>query len=98
MTDFNQSITLILDDIKDLLVKKNSMYGNSALEPLRIFSKSSSKEQLFVRIDDKLSRISTLYIKLGDTFDPIQKIVLENSIKDTIKDLIGYLTILMIQN
>jgi hypothetical protein len=43
MTDFNKEITLILDDIKDLLIKKNSMYGNSALQTLRIFSKSSTK-------------------------------------------------------
>jgi hypothetical protein len=97
MTDFNKEITLILDDIKDLLIKKNSMYGNSALQPLRIFSKASTKEQLFVRIDDKLSRINTLYLKLNNTFEPNDKKALENSIRDTIKDLIGYLTILIIE-
>ena len=44
--------------IRDLLLEKNRSYGNSALKPLRIFSRSSSLEQLRVRIDDKLSRIA----------------------------------------
>lgn len=46
------------DYIKNLLLEKNESYGDSALKPLRIFSRSSSLEQLRVRIDDKLSRIS----------------------------------------
>lgn len=45
------------DSIKALLLAKNKAYGNSALDPLRIFSKSNTVEQLNVRIDDKLSRL-----------------------------------------
>ena len=45
------------DAIKEFLLAKNKNYGNSALEPQRIFSKASSEEQLLVRMDDKLSRI-----------------------------------------
>lgn len=45
------------DDIKRLLLDKNRKYGNSAINPLRIFSKSSPIEQINVRIDDKISRI-----------------------------------------
>jgi len=41
-----------------MLISKNKKYGNSALEPKRIFSKASAEEQLLVRIDDKLSRMS----------------------------------------
>lgn len=71
------------DSIKELLLTKNARYGNSALEPRRIFSKQSNVEQIKVRIDDKLSRIQTL--------DPE-----EPSYFDTIKDLIGYLILFRI--
>ena len=45
------------DKLKNLLFEKNRKYGDSALNPLRCFSKASPIEQLKVRIDDKLSRI-----------------------------------------
>jgi hypothetical protein len=45
------------DEVKNLLLEKNRKYGNSALEPCRIFSKADSIEQINVRIDDKLNRI-----------------------------------------
>ena len=44
------------DELKDLLLSKNAAYGNSALNPLRIFSKVDPIEGINVRIDDKLSR------------------------------------------
>lgn len=68
-------------EIAKLLIDKNKKYGNSALEPKRIFSSASSVEQLLVRIDDKLSRISNQNI----TDD-----------EDVISDLIGYLILLKI--
>lgn len=43
--------------IADMLLDKNRKYGNSALEPQRVFSQASPEEQILVRIDDKLSRI-----------------------------------------
>lgn len=45
------------DAIKEMLLEKNRKYGNSALEPKRIFSRASPLEQINVRIDDKLSRL-----------------------------------------
>ena len=51
------AIACVCDEIKELLLLKNANYGNSALDPVRVFSQTSAKEQLFVRIDDKLSRI-----------------------------------------
>lgn len=42
----------------ELLLRKNAAYGNSAFEPLRVFSKADAIEQINVRIDDKLSRIA----------------------------------------
>lgn len=62
--------------IANLLVKKNAAYGNSALDPVRIFSRAPAREQLLVRIDDKLSRIAR---------------GMEVPNEDTVDDLIGYL-------
>lgn len=52
-----QFIAETCDEVKNLLLEKNRKYGNSALEPCRIFSKADSIEQINVRIDDKLNRI-----------------------------------------
>ena len=45
-------------ELAELLVRKNRAYGNSALEPVRIFSRAPTDEQIRVRIDDKLSRLA----------------------------------------
>ena len=70
------------DQICTMLLEKNVKYGNSALEPVRVFSKASTTEQLLVRIDDKLSRIKTTGLEAPD--------------EDTLNDLIGYLILLKI--
>lgn len=70
------------DAVKELLLQKNKEYGNSALVPKRIFSKSSPIEQIKVRIDDKLSRLAC------DEKKEIKE--------DTTKDLIGYLILLRV--
>ncbi len=68
-------------EIAHVLIKKNIAYGNSALEPVRIFSRADAREQLHVRIDDKLSRIMKGTSYVGD---------------NDIDDLIGYLVLLKI--
>ena len=70
------------DSIKKLLLDKNLKYGNSAIEPLRIFSKGSAVEGLFVRCDDKLSRIRTTGLSEAG--------------EDQVVDLIGYLVLISI--
>ena len=82
--EFNIQVSNVLIEIKDLLIAKNQKYGNSALEPLGVFSKLDSKEGLLVRIDDKLKRI-----KNGS---------LEKDDEDVVNDLIGYLILLKISN
>jgi hypothetical protein len=79
---FAVQVTQALDEIRDLLISKNLKYGNSALEPLGLFSQLSAKEGLLVRIDDKLKRI-----KNGS---------LERDDEDVVNDLIGYLILLKI--
>ena len=76
-------IAEICNDIRDLLLAKNRAYGNSALNPIRIFSKADAKEQILVRIDDKLNRI-----KQGND-------ILDKD-EDVIQDLIGYLILLKV--
>lgn len=78
-----EDIAEICDFVKELLISKNEKYGDSALNPVRIFSSSDGIEQLKVRIDDKLSRISRGAGCLG-------------SDEDVITDLIGYLVLLKI--
>jgi hypothetical protein len=70
------------NEIKQLLLEKNRKYGDSALNPVRIFAKSDATEQLKVRIDDKLNRLKNLQ---------------EDETEDTITDLIGYLILLKIK-
>ncbi len=79
--NFNQDVTEVCAGIANLLIKKNQAYGNSALEPIGIFSRSNAIEQLNVRIDDKINRIAKGSEYPGD---------------DTITDLIGYLILLKI--
>jgi hypothetical protein len=67
--------------IADMLVRKNKRYGDSAMNPVRIFSKASPTEQILVRIDDKLSRLSR-----GNGAE----------VEDTIGDLLGYLVLLRV--
>jgi len=65
-------------EIAQMLIDKNISYGNSALDPIRIFSTSDSVEQLKVRIDDKLNRVKNNQGFAGD---------------NDIDDLIGYLVL-----
>jgi hypothetical protein len=81
-TFFAVQVGQALDEIRDLLIAKNLKYGNSALEPLGVFSKLDAKEGLLVRIDDKLKRIKNGSLDRDD--------------EDVVNDLIGYLILLKI--
>lgn len=50
-------IKQVCDELCALLQKKNAAYGDSALNPIRIFSKLPPEEGIRVRVDDKLSRL-----------------------------------------
>lgn len=81
ITPFDQNVRRILDGVADTVASKNLAYGDSALNPIRVFSKSDRMEQLFVRLDDKLSRVQKGHEYPGD---------------DTIRDIIGYCTLILI--
>lgn len=96
MTKYNIPVDMYLDamaapsgtkivstcfDIAEMLVDKNKSYGDSALDPVRIFSNASPIEQIAIRIDDKLSRVKKGHTFIGD---------------NDLDDLIGYLILLKI--
>jgi len=55
---FEKDLDNILDTLRRMLKRKNEQYGDSALNPIRLFSNASPKEQILVRIDDKISRLA----------------------------------------
>ena len=81
MSTTQNDIVRVCTDISIMLQEKNVAYGDSALDPVRIFSKANAIEQLLVRIDDKLSRFARGMDYPGD---------------NDIDDLIGYLILLKI--
>ena len=78
MTNTQLLIAETCDEIKELLIEKNRKYGDSAVNPIKILSKSSNTEQILVRIDDKLNRIKNMQ---------------SDEDEDVITDLIGYLVL-----
>jgi hypothetical protein len=81
MNEVTQSqcdIASICDQLKELLLEKNRKYGDSALNPVRVFSNASPLEQIRVRLDDKLSRLRNQQ---------------NDEDEDVLTDLIGYLVL-----
>jgi len=76
----------ILDEclsLASMLIEKNIAYGNSALNPVRIFARDlDPKAQILVRLDDKLSRLAR-----GSAAG-----------EDVILDLLGYLILYRISD
>ncbi len=68
--------------LEELLLAKNAKYGNSALEPLNVFSEANAVAGIKMRIDDKLKRIKNAGLC--------------DATEDTLQDLAGYLILLMI--
>jgi hypothetical protein len=80
MTETQAAIVEECRAVERMLVEKNRAYGNSALDPVRVFSRASAVEQIRVRIDDKLSRLAR-----GQAAG-----------EDVVLDLIGYLVLLRV--
>lgn len=78
---FEQEVRAVLDDLAAVLIAKNRKYGDSALNPKRVFSRASAVEQLKVRLDDKISRL------MNQQSDEDEDVEL---------DLMGYLVLLRI--
>jgi len=81
-SDSEYQIKEVTNQLQKLLIKKNRAYGNSALEPLNVFSSQNAVDSLCARLDDKLSRIKNKG--------------LNDKTEDTLFDLAGYLILLII--
>ena len=77
-------IKLKCQEIEDLLIQKNDAYGDSALNPVGIFSSLKASEAIRIRLDDKLKRIAN--------------VGLSDETEDTLLDCAGYMVLLMIAN
>lgn len=78
-------IVKVSDEVKDLLIRKNADYGDS-------FSKQFKKYGIMsalIRIDDKISRLETL--TSGHTAQ------VDESIEDSLLDLVGYATLAVVE-
>lgn len=78
-----KKIKKTMDEIRDFLIEKNEQYGDSVMNPIGIFSDCNTDEALRVRIDDKLNRL----MQGNDSIETDE---------DIVKDLIGYLVLLLI--
>ena len=67
--------------LAEFLIAKNRSYGNSALNPVGIFSKADPVAGLCARIDDKLARVRNAPGAFAE---------------DVVQDLLGYLVLLRI--
>ena len=79
LKDTQERIKKICNEIEKVLLEKNKRYGNSATEPINIFSSADAKFGIRQRLDDKLKRIKTSTKKL------------EELRKNDVFDIIGYL-------
>ena len=76
----SEKIVKVSDGLRDLLLEKNRRYGDSALNPTKVFSKSDAKNGILIRLDDKLTRIKNS----------------TELRKNDVADIMGYLTLLCI--
>ncbi len=76
-----EQIAAEYDRLKKLSLEKNAAYGDSALNPINVFSRLPAAEAIRARLDDKLSRHRNAPGAMGE---------------HEIDDLIGYLVLLNI--
>jgi len=86
--DSLEKIDKVANSFREFLKEKNRRYGNSALEPIKVFTSHVSEKNttavnnFYTRLDDKLSRIKNS----------------EQLRKNDVADLTGYLLLLCVNN
>lgn len=81
-TPTQRKIREITEAMKDLLLYKNQKYGDSAINPEKIFYKGDSTSSILIRLNDKIGRVKA---------NPDDK----PRVND-VCDIIGYCTLLLI--
>ena len=85
------TIESVCDALKEFLLAKNKNYGNSATEPLNIFSNLSNIERMKCRMDEKISRIKNSPCdRVNDYVDLLGYLVLVCKLKgwDSFMDMV----------
>lgn len=85
------TIESVCDGLKEFLLAKNKNYGNSATEPLNIFSDLPNMDRMKCRMDEKLSRIKNSDIdRINDYVDLLGYLVLFCKLKgwDNFEDMV----------
>lgn len=77
-----QKIKDIFSGMTDLLLYKNEKYGDSAINPKKIFYKGDSANSILIRLDDKIGRV------MSNTE--------EKPRVNDVADIIGYCTLLLV--
>lgn len=90
LTTEQELIANTILDIGNLLLKKNTDYGNSALQPPLLLPSLPAEKALLVRLSDKLARLANLM----DKDDSAQ---VEESVDDTLMDMAGYITLILVE-
>ena len=73
VTDAAIAINDTFNSIRDMVLAKNELYGNAALDPYPVFTDMSAADRLRARIDEKISRYQTN--KEGDQESPLVDLV-----------------------
>ena len=81
-TPTQRKIRELTDAMKDLLLYKNNKYGDSAINPKKVFYKGDATNSILIRLDDKLGRVMS-----NPDYRP--------RVND-VCDIIGYCTLLLI--
>ena len=74
--NFDREVDEILNELRDMLLRKHSDYGEENLKVHGLYG-------ILVRMDDKMARLSNL---IGKEHDP----KVDESISDTFRDIAGY--------
>ena len=82
VNETQQKIKDILSGMTDLLLYKNKKYGDSSINPKKIFYKGDSTNSILVRLDDKIGRV------MSNTE--------EKPRVNDVADIIGYCTLLLV--
>lgn len=82
VSETQQKIKDILSGMTDLLLYKNKKYGDSAVNPKKIFYKGDSTNSILIRLDDKIGRV------MSNTE--------EKPRVNDVADIIGYCTLLLV--
>ena len=77
MTESQQKIADVCDEMKNVLLYKNEKYGDSALHPNNVFYKGDSTNSIKIRLDDKIGRVKNCKeTRMNDVADIIGYCVL----------------------